>query len=110
MFVLQNLRREKLALSGLELSTMGVVGRTAKFDLTLTVVEQGGGLSGAIEYNSELFEAETIRRMGEHYRMLLAGAVADAEQAVGRMALLPEEERRQLLEEWNATAVRYEGQ
>jgi len=110
MFVLQNMPREELALSGLELSAMGVAGRTAKFDLTLTVVEQGGGLSGAIEYNSELFEAETIRRMGEHYRILLATAVAEPEQRIGRMAMLAEAERRQLVEEWNATAVRYEGE
>jgi amino acid adenylation domain-containing protein len=109
MFVLQNMPGVELALSGLELSAMGVAGRTAKFDLTLTVVEHGGGLSGAIEYNSELFEAETIRRMGEHYRLLLATAVTEPEQRIGRMAMLAEAERRQLLEEWNATAVRYEG-
>ncbi len=109
MFVLQNMPREELALSGIELSRMGVAGRTAKFDLTLTVIEHAGRLSGAIEYNTELFEVETIRRMGEHYRVLLAGAVADAGQQVGSMELLTEEERRQLLHEWNATNVRYEG-
>src|SRR5256885_1739798 len=92
MFVLQNAPREELRLPGLELSRLGVEARTAKFDLTLTVVEQGGELGGWIEYNTELFAGETIRRMGEHYQKLLAGAVAEPEQRVGRMALLADEE------------------
>ena len=35
------------------------------------------GLRGRMEYNTDVFEAETIVRMLEHYQVLLIAAVAD---------------------------------
>ena len=46
---------------------MEVETETAKFDLLVTLRELGGGLSGAVEYNSGLFEAESVRRLVGHY-------------------------------------------
>jgi amino acid adenylation domain-containing protein len=79
---------------------------TAIFDLGITLWDTGTELRGGIEYNTDLFDAATMARMAGHYRVLLEGIVAgDGREAVGRLPLLSEAERRQVVEEWNATAV-----
>jgi surfactin family lipopeptide synthetase C len=62
------------------------------------------------EFDATRYDAATMARMAGHYRVLLEGIVAgDGRQAVGRLPLLSEVERRQVVEEWNATAVAHEG-
>ena len=48
----------------------------AKFDLVLNMWEQEHGLTGSLEYNTDLFEAETIIRMVRHFEVLLESIVA----------------------------------
>ena len=42
-----------------------------------------------------------------YLRRLLEGMVADENQAIDRLELMPEAERRQLLYEWNVTEAEY---
>ncbi|HVH67069.1 MAG TPA: amino acid adenylation domain-containing protein [Gemmatimonadales bacterium] len=78
---------------------------TSKFDLTLLVSETERGLDGMIEYSTDLFDAETIRRLCGHYTTLLDAIVREPDQRVSRLPLLSEGERHQLLVDWNATTV-----
>lgn len=53
------------------------VGQTAaKLDLSLSLAETEEGLRGALEYNTDLFDAATIQRMLGHYLVLLEGMVS----------------------------------
>jgi amino acid adenylation domain-containing protein len=104
MFTLQNTPMSVLSLPGLKLSLMDVPGETAKFDLTLSLEESQGELSGAFEYNSDLFDALMIRRMLGHYRRLLESVVESLDARLSELSWLTETERRQLLVEWNDTA------
>jgi non-ribosomal peptide synthetase component F len=65
---------------------------TAKFDLNLTVGETEEGLMGAVEYNTDLFEAETIDRMVGHYHRLLEAVVANSDQRLSDLPMLAESE------------------
>jgi non-ribosomal peptide synthetase component F len=58
-------------------------------------------------YDSERFEAGAMERLALHFEMLLAGIVAAPEQRLSEIEMLTAAERRQLLVEWNATAVEY---
>ena len=122
MFVLQRahlLQEEGLASFGLgeegvrmELGTLTVESmnlpqRVAQFDLMLMVAETSNGLSATFEYSADLFEAETVERMGHHYRRLLEAAVADPALPVSALPLMDQGERRLVLEEWNETANDY---
>jgi len=69
--------------------------------------EQSDGLSGQLEYNTDLFEAETIRRLLGHWEVLLQGIAADSDRRLSELPLLTAGERRQLLVEWNATRADY---
>jgi amino acid adenylation domain-containing protein len=108
MFVLQSAPREPAAPSGARSAGgLDVELGTAKFDLTLSMMESPRGLAGSIEYATDLFDAPTIDRMAAHLRVLLEGIAADPEQKPWELPLLPEDERRQLLVGWNATATPY---
>ena len=78
---------------------------TSKFDLTLLLSETQNGLEGMIEYDTDLFEAATIRRLCGHYRTLLEAIVRDPDQRVSLLPLLSDSERRRVLVEWNDTAA-----
>ncbi len=80
---------------------------TSKFDLTLFVMEGDPYLTGAIEYSTDLFEAERIRRLARHFQVLLEAAVANPSQRVWDLPLLSDTERRQLLVEWNRSEAPY---
>ncbi|PMB49545.1 non-ribosomal peptide synthetase, partial [Fischerella thermalis CCMEE 5205] len=80
MFVLQNAHSLEIELPSLTLSTLESDSGTAKFDLTLYMAETASGMIGNVEYNTDLFEAQTIQRLAEHFQRLLAGIVANPEQ------------------------------
>jgi amino acid adenylation domain-containing protein len=107
MFVFQNAPRQPLELPGLTVSRWRVDFGTSKFDLTLSIVEEGERLRATLEYNTNLFDAGTIERMVEHYERLLEGIVADPDRSISSLPLLTEGERHQLLVAWNDTQTGY---
>ena len=107
MFVLQNAPMSTLEMSGVRLTPLALESKIAKFDLTLSMKETTQGLVGYWQYNSGLFEAETITRMAGHFETLLRGMVENVIQPISTIPLLSEFERHQLLVEWNNTTVEY---
>jgi amino acid adenylation domain-containing protein len=81
--------------------------QAGQFDLSLSVVDWGDRLDTDLTYDADLFEPNTIAGLAEHFRVLLAGAVADPGSLVGELPLQSPEERRQVLVEWNDTRVKY---
>ena len=80
---------------------------TAKFDLTIGLSEQGGRITGMVEYATALFERTTIERFVGYLRRALQAMAADENRTVDRLPLLPEAERRLVVEEWNDTDSGY---
>ncbi|MCP4662808.1 MAG: AMP-binding protein, partial [bacterium] len=107
MFVLQNTPGSGLELPGVSATALEVDTGTAKFDLTISLEEAEGGLSGFLEYSTDLFDATTILRLWESWRRLLAAAAADPEQRLAELPLLAPAAEQQLLLEWNDGAASY---
>src|SRR5690606_16906060 len=80
---------------------------TAKFDLSVTVVDCDGELRVELEYATALFDAVTARRLADQWQTLLAGLLAQPHLPVSRVSALPEAERR-LIERWSGPARRIE--
>src|SRR2546421_2757870 len=78
----------------------------AKFDLTLGVAESEQGIEAVLEYNTDLFEPATVKRMLMHWQQALQALVQQPDQRVADVSLLTETERA-LLERWNATERTY---
>jgi amino acid adenylation domain-containing protein len=106
LFSLQSGARRSFELDGLQLQPLGgMVGTTAKFDMSFFILEGADGLSGKVEYNTDLFDADTIDRMLRHYLRLLDTGLADPEKPISRLSLLDDAERHKILVEFNQTGV-----
>jgi amino acid adenylation domain-containing protein len=102
MFTLQNASSDhELRLPGLALEMLPSVVQTAKFDLTLNLAEKPEGLVGELEYNTDLFERDTIHRMVGHLECLLEAIVAHPQNRLSELPLLTDQEQRLIIDEWN---------
>ena len=108
MLALQNAPAASPEASGLAFEALPAAGDAVQFDLTLDLAETSHGLSGALEYDRQIFDRATVHRMTRHLGRLLRDVAAHAERQVAHLDLLAAAERAQLLGEWNDTAVRLE--
>ncbi|QXH49541.1 amino acid adenylation domain-containing protein [Pseudomonas fakonensis] len=69
-------------LPGVELAPLQVGAESARFDLTLSTEEQGDQLQASLLYATDLFEARTIERLGQHWAQLLDAALAEPGRAI----------------------------
>ena len=93
-----------LDLPGLTFTPHAIATGTAKFDLQLTLVDQGPTLQLLFDYSTELFAPVTITRMADHLHVLLANAVVDPRQPISTLSLLTDAEQRCLLADWGCGA------
>ncbi len=109
MFVLQNVGDLSLRLSGLTMDQISITTGAAKFDLLLAMREIRGKINGAVEYSAELFDPSTVRRLIDHFLVLLRSVATDPDRRLSRLDLVGPDERRLVTEEWNKTASPYPG-
>src|SRR5262245_45793513 len=103
MFSLQNAPTENLRMGGLKLSAAGAEATVSKFDLSLDLRERGGAIAGSLQYNRDLFEASTIRRMSDHLLRIYETLAERPEARTLEVEMLSQAERHQLELEWNDT-------
>jgi amino acid adenylation domain-containing protein len=72
-------------------------GGGAIHDMTWFMRETENGISGSLEYRSDIYEAETAVRVTRHFEMLLRSAVANPLLPVSSLALITSDERRALI-------------
>ncbi|MGC1676242.1 MAG: amino acid adenylation domain-containing protein [Candidatus Binataceae bacterium] len=104
MFVLQNVRLEKLELQGLTLEPIEVDSGTTHFDLTLHIADTGPDLIATMAYNTDLFDFRTIARMLQHLEIVLQTVCTSPNLHLSELQLLTDAER-QLLVKWNDSRV-----
>src|SRR6185437_9025919 len=98
---------EELRLPGLQSSDFAVDSGIAKFDLLFALRDEAGRITGEISYDRELYEPETVERIGEHLEILLESAAGHEEQRISELDWFSETERRRVLLEWNETQEEY---
>ena len=107
MFALQNVPRQTSGLPGLAVSPVEAKNETAKFDLSLYMWVEPNGLVARLEYNTDLFDGASMRRMLGHFETLLQGIVTNPNWRISDLPMLTEGERHQLLIEWNDSDREY---
>jgi amino acid adenylation domain-containing protein len=106
-FSMQKSAATSLSLPGVVASPLAIDRGTSKFDLTLHLIEGGGGTRATIEYNTDLFDAATIERMLGHYHMLLQGIIANPNRRISEFPILTDMEEQQIICRWNDSARDY---
>jgi amino acid adenylation domain-containing protein len=104
LFVLQNAPLSDLEFGVCKLLPFSAVqASAAKFELTLDFWDLESGVQGSLEYNTDLFDSHRISRMLGHYQVVLNAMVNQPEQIISEFSILTEQERQQLLVDWNRT-------
>jgi amino acid adenylation domain-containing protein len=96
-----------IGMDGLEVESLLAETGTSKFDLTLTLTDDGDDISLEMEYNTDIFDDARIVRMVGHYQTLLKAVADDPDRRLAELPLLTDTEHQQLLIDWNQTAVDY---
>lgn len=105
--MLQVLPKTELKLGNLAMEDLHFDPGFAQFDLSLHLHESAGGYRGRFEYCSDLLERTTVENLAAHFLNLLRQVAADPDQTLQKIPILSSDERRQILADWNNTAVPY---
>lgn len=107
MFVLQNTPNSAQEVSDLTLRTVEFDSGTAQLDIFLSMSESPQGLTGCLEYNTDIFDSTTITQFINHFQTLLENIVANPDQHLSELSLLTASEQEELLFKFNQTCVDY---
>jgi amino acid adenylation domain-containing protein len=111
MVILQNAEPAEFKLPGLEITPVDSPFHTSKFDLTFSFMEEDangpGPIKANIEYNTDLFNRDRILRLWSHFTELVKSITLNPAEKPGQINLLPEQEKKQLLDIFNETRVDY---
>ncbi|PYL70307.1 MAG: non-ribosomal peptide synthetase, partial [Verrucomicrobia bacterium] len=106
-FAMQDFPEVVFELPGIQTAPSFVTTHTSKFDFSLTVERSAEGWTAAVEYSTDLFEADRVERMLDHWRVILESVVTNPALRVSEIPLLTAAERQQILVEWNRTEREY---
>ncbi|MEU8379424.1 amino acid adenylation domain-containing protein [Streptosporangium sp. NPDC048865] len=80
---------------------------TSKADLTMELHNPDGTLEGWVEYSTDLFDEDTIRRLVSGFLTLLGAAVDAPGTPISRLPLMDGPERARLLSSWHGPEAAY---
>lgn len=101
MFVYQNNDQQSLEFPGATLVPFEVERLVSKYDLTFCVSPSGNELQGEIQYNTRLFDRQSIQRMADGFLLVLDQLLDDYVSQVSQISLLGSQEKATILHEWN---------
>lgn len=97
----------RLELGSLTLESIKIDQEISQFDLSMVVAPTEDGLRIALQYNKDLFKQSTIKRMLEHFEVLIAEIASGTQQPIRELAISTARER-EMLREFNDTGRQYE--
>ncbi|MCP4157930.1 MAG: amino acid adenylation domain-containing protein, partial [bacterium] len=107
MFTLNNFEVPRVEISGLSLSSYEMESKVSKFDLTLRTTEIEEKIRLEYEYCTALFNEETVRRFDIIFQRILDTVLETPGISLQQVDIVPEEEKRRILFEFNDTATDY---
>nr|AFR69334.1 nonribosomal peptide synthetase SpiDE1 [Pseudomonas sp. Q71576] len=96
VFALQNVNLPTVRVEGVDAKPFDLDSPFARFDLYLSIEGDERGMFAVWQYSQDLFDASTIRKMGEHYVSLLRGVLAAPEAPLQSLPMYSDVEYAQL--------------
>ncbi|MDP4190694.1 MAG: amino acid adenylation domain-containing protein [Bacteroidota bacterium] len=106
-FIYQNFQGEKFTLKDLKVEPWSTENNTSKYDLSITVVEDNNKFDVLWEYNTALFELDTIKDMMSYYIKLIDKMISEPKKKLSSLSLLNEDEISVIVNLWNNTRADY---
>src|SRR3989454_1054207 len=92
-----------IKLEGLEITPLWIHNGTSKFDMTIWLWDSGERISGLWEYDTSLYEADTIDRLVLNFQTFVSAAMNEPDTAWRRLPLAAPQEVKLLTQEFNRT-------
>jgi amino acid adenylation domain-containing protein len=90
-----------LDLPGVEVRSLDIASAPARFDLTLVLGEEDGGVGGHLDYASALFDRATAQRYARYLVRVLSQMAERPDREIADLALMDAAEQRELLSGWS---------
>ncbi|WP_272037596.1 non-ribosomal peptide synthetase [Paenibacillus sp. JJ-100] len=107
MFAVDNVGVGEVQLGELLIEPYNFDNGTSKFDLMITATEEDAQICLDVEYARKLFLKDTVKRMMMHYLQILEAVTTDVEIRLSDIHMLTEEERSQIIGDFNNTKTEY---
>ncbi|MCP3774857.1 amino acid adenylation domain-containing protein [Paenibacillus sp. MZ04-78.2] len=108
MLVLQNNEQAALQAQDVAFEPYHSEHTMAKFDLTLTAVEDEGRIHFTMEYLTSLFNPQTIERMMQHYAQLIDAVLERPEASLASLDMMSLSEKTEIRERFNGPTTNHE--
>jgi len=108
MLVMQNNEYTALQLDGMKLEPIEIDFIASKFDLTCSIYETDEGYQLALEYCTDLYKEESIRKLSQHLSTILNQVINCPTMSLNNIETATEQERAVILTEFNQTTVEYQ--
>ncbi|MFC2146274.1 amino acid adenylation domain-containing protein [Acidobacteriota bacterium] len=79
----------------------------SRFDMAWIGIGKGDRLSIEIEYCTKLFKGETIKKYIDYFKKIVAAVITEPDIRISRIEIIPGEERKQVLYDFNDTKSEY---
>ena len=93
----------KASLGGVTFEAVNAWDGVARYDLMLTLFDYPDGLAGSLEYDADLLDATTARRLAELLFLQIETVAAEPDVRLSTLPVLSAAARHQALVEWNDT-------
>jgi amino acid adenylation domain-containing protein len=91
------------SMPGIESRPYWMDAQRTQFDMNMALFwVEDTGLTGMLEYNTDLFDTVTMDRVKQQFRMFLAAVLEDPDRRLSDLPLLSAAQRHQLVHEWGA--------
>ncbi|MFZ1289614.1 MAG: amino acid adenylation domain-containing protein [Melioribacteraceae bacterium] len=97
MFVMQNLPYHSTEKSEIKIEPIDSESGLSKFDFQFTLIENNDSIDGIVEYNTDLFKQQTIKRLIESYLLILKTVVNNLEIKIGKIPILDNSQKSKML-------------
>ncbi|KAA2245917.1 AMP-binding protein, partial [Solihabitans fulvus] len=104
VFAYQNRFDQSLDLGPLSVTRLAVPHNHARYDLTLYATEREDRLDASVEYNTDLFDQDTITRLIDNFETLLGDVLDRPDTRLSELTVASAAEA-ELLAKWNDTAT-----
>ena len=104
---LQESNSDSIEFDGIKTSILKPEITFSKFDIHFHFEESTSGIKLGIVYNTDLYKAKKIERLGKHFIEALQNILNSPDEAISNIEVISEEEKEQILNVFNNTKCDY---
>jgi iturin family lipopeptide synthetase A len=107
MFIMQNMELHEVQDNGLTWIPSEYNPGVSQYDITFSAEDRNNRITLHVDYSTSLFEEETMRRMAEHYILILEAVCDNCDATISQIKMVSPVEEEQLIHEFNDTYLEY---